>query len=582
MIKALLVYPEFPVSYWSGKYAVQFAGKKAALPPLGLATLAALFPRQFELRLVDMNVEPLTDDDLDWADMVFLSAMIVQKDSFHEVAARCRSKGVPVAAGGPYATAFREELHEIDHLILGEAETHFGEFLADLEKGTLKRLYQEPHDDFGNVLRPGMRDVPVPRFDLLKLDEYVSMAMQYSRGCPHNCEFCNVTELFGRRTRTKSIAQVISEMERLWELHWRGPVFFVDDNFIGNRRETAALLPAMADFQRRRGFPFTFFTEATVNLADRPDLMDAMAEAGFNMVFLGIETPNAKVLTENGKAHNVNSSNPEYLSWAVQEIQRHGMEVTAGFIVGFDGDDESCFDSQFNFIQKNGIACAMVGILTPFKDTRLHARLKREGRLLDESAGDNVTIALRFVPTMSPETLLRGYRRLLTSLYDPTLSNYFERAFNLIRNWNLRTSGRRKLTWKLCRGIVASFCRQLFSREGGAYARFLGRVLLQHPRMLGEALRLAVYGHHFQKVTRQLILVDDFRRLAAKEAAAIRPPLGCEQTAPEALQTAVARVSSAYAQIAEDFRPVVREAYERCMQCLRLQGSAEKNPPLAA
>ena len=522
MLRCLLIYPEFPPSYWSGKYALNFIGKKAGHPPLGLITIAALFPKSYELKLVDMNIEPLSDEMLQWADYAFVSAMVMQQESFKSVVERCRSVGLPVIAGGPYPTSFEEEIEGVDHIVKGEVEDFFADFLALLEEGKAPRVTAAPIDECGRSRRPDITNSPVPRYDLLKLNAYVTTAVQFSRGCPYNCEFCDITALFGRVPRTKRPEQVLAELQKLYDLGWRNSVFFVDDNFIGNGPSVMALLPHLIEWQRARGYPFTFFTEASVNLAERPELMAAMREAGFNMVFLGIETPDPAVLAQTNKGQNIKQGNPEYLSWAVRTIQEAGMEVTAGFIVGFDGDDESCFQKQFDFIQSAGIPSAMVGLLSVLKGTDLYKRLTKEGRMLKESAGNNVSISINYVPKLDSEVLLNGYKQLLSSLYDPTLRNYFRRCYIFLERWNLELRSHQKINRSTIRAMLMSLLIQPFTRHGPAYLALLVTVLFRRPRMLAQFFRLAIVGYHYEKITRQQVIIDDFRKLLAAERSRLK------------------------------------------------------------
>jgi radical SAM superfamily enzyme YgiQ (UPF0313 family) len=509
MRNALLVYPEFPPSYWSYDYALDFIGKKATMPPLGLLTVAGMFPADWSLRLVDMNVEPLSDAQLAWADVVFTSTMIVQQASFQEVVERCNRADVPVVAGGPHATALQQEIAEgfpegqgVGHFVLGEAEKVFPDLLRDLRSGEARPLYRSEK-------WPDIAEAPLPRFDLVDLQVYGSMALQFSRGCPFDCEFCDITTLYGRVPRTKANEQVLAELDLLYRMGWRGSLFFVDDNFIGNRREAMRLLPAMAGWQRQHGHPFTLYTEASVNLAEMPELMDAMRDAGFHMVFLGIESPSDEALQRTGKAHNTRGQERtrEYLLRAVRNVQSRGMQVTGGFIIGLDGDTE--FDSHLEFIREAGIPLAMTGLLTALKGTKLHQRLRREGRLLEQSTGCNTEISLNFEPELPRERLIAEYRRVISTLYDPTLGNYFERCLIMFEHLTPLQHDSRSVSLSDILALLRSLWRQLPSRQGPAYARFLARVVTRHRQHFSEAIRLAIKGYHFEKVTRQQIAVDD-------------------------------------------------------------------------
>jgi len=533
---ALLVYPRFPPSYWGFQYAIELMGKRSAMPPLGLLTVAAMFPAHYRLRLVDLNVRALTDEDIDWADLVLTSTMIVQRRSLQEVIAHCKARGKPVAVGGPHPTSFVEEIAGADYYVIDEVEESLPRFLADWEAGRAERVYRPER-------KPPVTATPVPRFELLDLDAYSSMALQFSRGCPFDCEFCDITKLFGRVPRTKSNDQMVAELDALYALGWRGSVFLVDDNFIGNRREALRLLPAIAAWQRQRGYPFGLFTEASVNLAQHEPLMDAMVDAGFNMVFLGIESPNPEALKLTKKTQNIRRGDGDFLLHAVRAIQRKGMEVSGGFILGLDGDGPEVFEAQVAFIQEAGIPRAMVGLLTALRGTDLYARLEAEGRLLGEASGNNVEVALNFRPQLEPQVLIDGYRRVLAALYPADLASYFARCWTLISNLGPGVAGRRRRRFEPAEllALLRSLRRQVLSRQGSAYLGFLFRTLLRRPRMLPHAIGLAIMGLHFEKFTLQTLAAHDFRaaartgydqveREAAATAAAAAPGTGLQET----------------------------------------------------
>lgn len=505
MSNALLVYPEFPPSYWGLTHALKFIGKKALMPPLGLLTVASMFPREWELRVVDTNVHTLTDDDLEWADLVCISAMVVQKKSMHEVTRRCREIGVPVAAGGPYPTSYVDEIEDVDYLVLDEVEDTFAGFIKEFSEGKAHHIYRASK-------KPDVHHTPFPRYDLINLNDYGCMALQFSRGCPFDCEFCDITKLFGRIPRTKSNEQVVAELDLLYRLGWRGSVFMVDDNFIGNKKEAMRVLPAIGEWQIRRGFPFSLLTEASVNLVEVNGMIDAMVAVGFETVFLGIETPNPETLLTTKKGQNVKVGEENYLLHAVRTIQAKGMEVSAGFILGLDGDTESAFDSQIDFIQEAGIPMAIVNILTALKGTDLYHRLEREGRLRGDSTTNSMDMILNFVPQLDSQVLLNGFKRVIGTLYDSQLKDYFDRCLTLYDHLGYmhrpRPSGiGRHVTWS----TVRHFLRHVFSRKGFALLPFIAKTAWRHPRMIGDAAVHAAQGVHFREITRQTIAADAFR-----------------------------------------------------------------------
>jgi radical SAM superfamily enzyme YgiQ (UPF0313 family) len=574
MRHALLVYPAFPPSYWGYTYALDFVGKKSAMPPLGLLTVAALFPENdWHLKVVDMNVEPLTDADLAWADYVFTSTMIVQKQSFYEVLRRCNQLNLPVIAGGPHPTSYQEEIKQeadgvVSHFLSGEVEHIFQNFLTDLLHGTAKEVYEGPRTV--NKVQTDITTTPVPRFDLIRLADYGSMAVQFSRGCPFDCEFCDITKLFGRVPRTKTNAQFLAEFDRLYELGWRDAVFVVDDNFIGNKRDAMRLLPAITAWQKERNYPFDLSTETSVNLVEIPGMLDAMAEAGFTMTFLGIESPNDAVLETTVKKQNTNRDETarDYLLRAVHTIQSHGIEVTAGFIIGLDQDTE--FQPHIDFIQQAGIPRAMTGLLTALKKTNLYNRLEKEGRLLHESTGNNVSVELNFVPELDREVLIREYKRVLRALYDPSLTHFFARCLTLFEHLKPRQRlvriGKSEM-----RACMKSIWRQLLSRQQGpAYLWFLWRVLRRYPRMLPNAVRMAIMGYHFEKVTQQQIAIDDFKQYLASELATFKSAMSrfanaqSDRIGEIALRTRdlLLHVHKQYEDIHEDFRHGVRDTID--------------------
>ncbi|WP_319523946.1 B12-binding domain-containing radical SAM protein [uncultured Desulfosarcina sp.] len=497
----LLVYPEIPKNtYWSFEYSLRFIDRSAALPPLGLITIAALLPKRFDLKLVDMNIEPLKQSDLEWADAVFVSAMIIQKDSLADIVRMCRKAGAPVVAGGPYPTASHEEIEGVDHFVLGEAEAVLPDFLADFENGIAGSVYRARQ-------KPDITHSVVPRFDLLKMNRYGSMAIQYSRGCPFNCEFCDIWIMYGNKPRLKSAESMVREIDTLYRLGWRGSIFIVDDNFIGNKtRVKRELLPAIKKWEEENRFVFNFYTEASINMAADPELMEGMNAVGFDQVFVGIETPSKEGLSETGKSQNLKCD----LLEAVRTIQRHGMEVTAGFILGFDSDTEDIFDRQIDFIQSAGIPKAMVGVLTALPGTKLYRRLEKDGRIIAGNlTGSNThTMCTNVVTTMPPAKLRQGYKKVLGTLYDSNLKNYFARCETLLARLKGTDCRRRQLRLYEIRALLKSLAIQPFTPYGWQYLKFVARNLMRRPGLFSEAITHAVMGHHFYIITRETLKVD--------------------------------------------------------------------------
>lgn len=492
-MKVLLIYPEFPDTYWSFRHALTFEGKRSAFPPLGLLTVSALLPKSWERRLVDVNVEQLKSADIDWADIIFLTAMLVQKESLHSIVKQCKAKGKRVVIGGPYVTTSSEELPEADHIFLGEAETTLPQFVKDLERGEAVRSYQAAE-------RPPLALTPIPDFGIADLRRYSAMSVQYSRGCPFQCEFCDIIEIYGRVPRTKSNEQMVAELDALRAAGWRGAVFIVDDNFIGNKKNVRLLLPHLTAWQERNGRPFEFFTEASVNLADDDDLLDEMRRANFRRVFLGIETPDEVSLKETLKSQNTRGD----LLESVRKIQSYGMEVMAGFIVGFDSDPEDIFQRQINFIRESAIPLAMVGLLTALPDTQLWRRLKNEGRLLEESSGNNTSYeaSLNFVPKMAPRILLEGYQAILRTIYSP--SEYYQRALESLRR--VPKDGPAPHRFSVIGGLVAlmriAVKLGIIDSERREFWHYFGRVWANHRKKFAESMRLAAMGYHFRKLVK--------------------------------------------------------------------------------
>ena len=487
-MKILLVYPTTPDTFWGLKNAVKFIARKASLPPLGLLTVAAMLPGSWEKRLVDTNTRRLRDADIAWADYVFLTGMVIHGASVDQIIARCRKLERPVVAGGPLFTAAPEQYAHVDHLILNEAELTLPRFVADIEAGLPQRVYRT--DEKANL-----SDSPVPLWDLIRMKDYASMCIQSSRGCPFDCDFCDVTTLFGRRFRMKTTAQVLAEMDRLHARGWRGNVFFVDDNFIGNKATLkSTLLPAIEAWMKERNRPFRLYTQASINLADDAALMASMVAAGFDMVFVGIETPSEESLRECRKMQNTNRD----LKDSVARMQQAGLQVQAGFILGFDSDGPTIFDSLIQFIQDSGIVLAMVGLLNAPRGTRLYQRLSGENRLTGTMSGDNMDCAINFLPAMGLEKLLAGYRRVVETLYSPR--SYCERVLTFFRNYRLPEA----IKFRVKPAEWGAFFKSIWhigivGKGRRHYWRLLGWSMLR-PRYLHLAVTFSIYGYHFRKI----------------------------------------------------------------------------------
>ncbi|MGM0441001.1 MAG: B12-binding domain-containing radical SAM protein [Elusimicrobiota bacterium] len=488
--KILLVYPRYPSSFWSLRYALEFISKKASHPPLGLLTISNLLPHDWNKKLIDLNVKSLSDKYLDWADMVFLSGMTIQKESAKEVIKRCQKKSVRLVAGGPMFTTGYKEFSGIDHYILNEAEITLPRFLNDLSKGSPRKFYST--DKWCD-----MRSSPVPDWDLINKKDYATMNIQFSRGCPYNCEFCDITQLFGHKIRRKSVGQIINELETIYKTGWTENIFFVDDNFIAHRRFLKEkLLPAIIKWSKERNYPFTFNTQASIDMADDKKLMNLMTEAGFDTVFIGIESPNEESLAECTKSQN---QGRDMLN-SVKTIQKHGLIVQGGFIVGFDSDPQSIFEAQIKFIQESGIATAMVGLLNALRGTQLYRRLKEEGRLIvDKNSGDNTNFSMNFIPRMDTEKLKRGYKKIVSTIYSPR--NYYLRVKNFLKIYNPKTRVKNKFKWHHIMAFIKSiFKLGILEKERIYYWNLLIWTLIKKPRTFPTAVTLSIYGFHFRKV----------------------------------------------------------------------------------
>jgi radical SAM superfamily enzyme YgiQ (UPF0313 family) len=487
----LLVSPAYPDTYWSFKHALKFVAKKAASPPLGLLTIAAMLPKHWERKLVDLNVRPLADADIRWADYVFIGAMSVQAASASGIIERCKQMEKKIVAGGPLFTGDPDAWSHIDHLVLNEAEITLPMFLADLEKGVPKKIYETAeYADMGLS--------PCPDFSLIRSSDYAQLSLQYSRGCPFDCEFCEITALLGRKVRLKSTRQIIEELDAIYQTGFRGNLFLVDDNFIGNRKRLKQeLLPAIIRWNGDHKHPYTFTTEASIDLSDDADLMRAMAEAGFEKVFVGIETPDEECLKECNKYLNRGRN----LLESVGEIQAAGIEVSAGFIVGFDNDTSGIFQQQIDFIQQSGIITAMVGLLNAPSRTNLYKRLHEEGRILYTHEGDNTNYSMNFIPKMNKELLLEGYQKILSSIYSSKA--YYQRLKGFLRHFKPGVVNRGRVNMENFMALVRSvLILGIIDRNRIYYWKLMLWSLFRRPDMFPMAVTYSIYGYHFRKVYR--------------------------------------------------------------------------------
>ena len=493
-MKALLIYPRFPDTYWSFKYALSFTGKRAAQPPLGLMTVAALLPGSWRKRLIDTNVERLKDADLAWADVAMVSGMHVQQEHLTSIVERCRARGLRTVVGGPIASSVPAAALKADHVVIGEAEGLIAALAHDLEAGEALPVYEAAE-------KPAMERSPLPDLSLIKMNRYSTMTVQYSRGCPFNCEFCDIIEIYGRQPRTKAVTQVLAELDQLQRAGWRDAVFVVDDNFIGNKKRAKDLLTAMAEWGQLHGYPFRFITEASLNLADDPELLQLMKDAGFSTVFLGIETPDECSLIANHKLQNTRRD----LLESVKRIQQYGIEVMGGFILGFDTDREDVFDRMVEFIQTSAIPVAMVGLLQALPGTQLFRRLWREDRIVDAGDGNNTDCTLNFLPRMDAARLVEGYRSVLRRIY--SCDAYYERV-KLFLN-RCHPTSRQRLSYANLRAMVSSVVRQgLLGKGRLSYWKFVLTAATRYRRSFGMAMTFAVMGYHFQIMTERLMEME--------------------------------------------------------------------------
>ena len=519
----LMVYPEFPKTYWGMQYSLPVVGKKALMPPLGLMTIAAMTPPEYEFRLVDLNCAPLTADDLEWADLVCFSAMLPQKNSLFKTASWCKSVGKLVVFGGPFPTSCAEECTPYcDVQVLNEGEVTWPLFLEDLAQGTYRSIYTSEE-------KPDVTKTPIPRFDLVNIYDYAIIPIQFSRGCPFQCEFCDIIVMFGRRPRTKTPQQLCAELQAVYDTGYRGPIFIVDDNFIGNKREVKRLLPELKAWSKAHGNPFLYGTEASVNLADDTALMQQMVDCNFKSVFVGIETPSMESLNETMKYQNMNRS----LLDSVKVIQNTGLLVHGGFIIGFDNDMEDIFDRQIEFITQAAIPNAMVGLLVALPGTPLYKRIQETGRLKPDGYGGTTDQCgyTNIVTILPARKLFEGYRKVIETLYTP--HEYFRRSFEALSRFPHPDSllariqyfrgllALRNLRAKKARQKRAGLLMKFYSVFKGLppqYKReslkFMWSVLKNCPDQFPRAIPFILLGIHYFRFSFEHVLPEIDRTLA--------------------------------------------------------------------
>ena len=519
-LNVLMVWPRFPPSFWGFEGVLDMLPEAAMTPPLGLITVAALCPASWNLRLIDHCFEEVRDQDILAADLVMVSAMHAQRADARAILAQARRLGRRTFVGGPWASTDPDAvLRDADHVLVGEAEEAFPEIAIALEQGTAKRLYTI-------VDKPDMTGSPKPRFDLLHLDKYTSMPVQFSRGCPFQCEFCDIITIYGRKPRAKDPAQIIAELDQLRALGWRNEVFIVDDNFIGNQHKALALSRELATWQTLHNRPFSFYTEASIDLAAKPELLAAMVEANFMYVFIGIETPSSEALKESRKFQNLRTDNVQQ----VRTIQEAGLWVLAGFIVGFDSDKPDIFERQLEFIELTSITWAMAGVLQAPPTTALYDRMKREGRLIEDSEATTNFSPPNFEPVLPVPVLLRGLGTLLSGLYEAR--PFFKRALRSLEVWHPRSTQvppNLPMSYNLrvlAGSVWGQGIRSSYKREYWSFLYQLIRLYSREPAKLWLGFMVLMSAHHFLIYSREVArnLEQESLSIEAREAASPRPP----------------------------------------------------------
>ncbi|MEM9538857.1 MAG: B12-binding domain-containing radical SAM protein [Cyanobacteria bacterium P01_E01_bin.42] len=530
-MRALLLYPLFPKSFWSFEKALELVGRKALLPPLGLITVAAILPQEWEFKLVDRNIRNVTEAEWDWAEIVILSGMIVQKGDMLGQIREAKQRGKKVAIGGPYATSFYKDLQgEVDYLVLDEGEITLPMFVEAIEKGEESGIFRATE-------KPDVTNTPIPRYDLLELDAYSEMSVQFSRGCPFQCEFCDIIVLYGRKPRTKSPKQFIAELERLYEVGWRRTIFLVDDNFIGNKRNVKLLLKELQPWMEEKGYPFTFGTEASVDLANDQELMDLMTACNFGTVFLGIETPDEGSLEVTKKFQNTRDP----LSESVHKIISSGIRVMAGFIIGFDGEKSGAGDRIVEFVTKTTIPVAFFSMLQVLPDTALWHRLKKEERLVESSGNINQTTLMNFIPTRPVEEIAREYIDGFWRLYDP--QEYLDRTYKHYRilgeaachktpKKRKKSSGK-KTDSGIVKALLVVLWRQgILRKTRWTFWHYLWEMYRHNRRGISSYLTVCAQIEHFLEY-RQIVKEQIEAQLAAYQARMKEIEASTPETEPE-------------------------------------------------
>jgi radical SAM superfamily enzyme YgiQ (UPF0313 family) len=487
-MKALLLWPVMPNSFWSYQETLDLAGLRSTNPPLGLITVAAMLPANWEIRFADRNVRVETEADWEWCDLVIISAMVIQKKDFQELIQKGRHLGKKVAVGGPYPTSYPEVALEAgaQYLVLDEGECTIPIFLEALARGDEQGIFRSAE-------KPDVTQTPIPRFDLLDLNAYMAITVQFSRGCPFQCEFCDIINLYGRKPRTKTPAQMLAEFEVLYNMGWRRYVFVVDDNFIGNTRNAKVFLRELIPWMERHNYPFILLTEASLNLAEDDELIELMVKAGFTMVFMGIETPDTDSLLGIHKIQNTRQS----LMESCHKITRAGLQIMSGFIVGFDNEKPGAGERIRSFIQDTGIPQGQFSLLQALQNTAMWNRLKQENRLTEGLGTFHQGAIMNFEPTRPVEEITREYIDAFWQIYEPM--PYLKRTFRhfmMMNGWRGKTDRPiTKTEWKLFSAIC---WRQGVERS--TRFRFwwqLATIALLKPRLIYDYFIALSAGEHF-------------------------------------------------------------------------------------